>query len=389
MALLPCHVDVRAPLIGHALSAFVVEKCVIVESDGCFRIDSVDMQQEDGTEVVATLGVGRFVFEHDSYRFQITIKVVGNPVTARSCNRDTAVHESFEVCGPDLKRIRALCAQAVEWRDHDVENCYQVMTWRPGDYWSRVKYARARSFDTIVLEAKMLEELKADLARFLAKQTADWYQKHSIPYRRGYLLHGPPGTGKTSLLAAMATQLGRRLYRINMSAPTMTDDSLSAAMSNADGGILTLEDVDALFDNHRENVRQGSTVTFSGLLNAIDGVTSASSSKGLIMVMTTNYPDRLDPALCREGRVDRTFVLGRASTDMTKRMFLRFYPDAKEGEADRFATSVFEHTNGSTPTPAELQSHFIKHVFSPSEDAVRFEPSQKLSREEQADRMWA
>lgn len=98
-----------------------------------------------------------------------------------------------------------------------------------------------------------------------------------VPYRRGYLLHGPPGTGKTSFTQAIAGALKLNICYLNLSSGRMDDDGLNRALNNAPSqSIILLEDIDAIFVS-RESVNQsdeGRRISFSGLLNALDGVRS-------------------------------------------------------------------------------------------------------------------
>jgi len=92
--------------------------------------------------------------------------------------------------------------------------------------------------------------------------------------------------------------------------------------------IVLLEDADAAFANrrvqHDANGYQGANVTFSGLLNALDGVASAEDR---ILFLTTNHADRLDEALIRPGRVDMTVYLGDASRHQVGHFWDRFYAE--------------------------------------------------------------
>ena len=137
--------------------------------------------------------------------------------------------------------------------------------------------------------------------------------------------------------------------------------------------IILLEDVDAAFasrddekdqNNNNDNVAyQGiNRLTLSGLLNAIDGVTS---TEGRLMFMTTNYPERLDPALIRPGRVDAKHYIGYCCGDpnngtdniQVKSMFKRFYPEADEESVDKFTEDVIAL---NVPiSAAELQGFFM------------------------------
>ena len=154
---------------------------------------------------------------------------------------------------------------------------------------------------------------------------------------------------------------------MSLVAPRLTDDSLSLALNQAHTpALIVFEDIDALFDGHREKTEQF-TVTFSGLLNAIDGV--GDSNIGTLIVFTSNHPERLDPALCRKGRIDRRFHFGRCSTEVARLMFLRFYPN-EDGFAVKFAAKVGRQQ--PLPTPVDLQHHFITHRKSTAEEAIEY-----------------
>ena len=108
---------------------------------------------------------------------------------------------------------------------------------------------------------------------------------------------------KTSTIAAIATRMKRNICRVNLVAPRLCDDSLLRAINSVKKrSIVVMEDMDALFD-HREKNDPSQRVTFSGLLNAIDGLNDHAGG-GLIYLFTSNHPDKLDPALRRKGRID-------------------------------------------------------------------------------------
>ncbi|KAK6017675.1 hypothetical protein OSTOST_16800 [Ostertagia ostertagi] len=105
------------------------------------------------------------------------------------------------------------------------------------------------------------------------------YAERGVPYRRGYLFYGPPGTGKSSFISAIASHFGYSICMLSLSERTLDDDRLNHLLNTAPvNSVVILEDVDAAFgtrtdpmDNHP--AYQGMTrVTFSGLLNSIDGV---------------------------------------------------------------------------------------------------------------------
>ncbi|KAF8072923.1 BCS1 [Scenedesmus sp. PABB004] len=191
-------------------------------------------------------------------------------------------------------------------------------------YWTQVGSRPKRPLSTVVLPEGQAQALLADCREFLSAESEAWYAHHGIPYRRGYLLYGPPGTGKTSLVHALAGALGVEIYAVSLSSPTMSDEALRNLLNTAGvRSILLLEDVDAAFVS-RQAGDAASRLTFSGLLNAIDGV---AAQEGRLLFLTTNHVERLSGALIRPGRVDVRCLLGPATAQQARLLFLSFYRD--------------------------------------------------------------
>ncbi|RPD66088.1 hypothetical protein L227DRAFT_132129 [Lentinus tigrinus ALCF2SS1-6] len=182
---------------------------------------------------------------------------------------------------------------------------------------------RKRPLRSVVLEEGVAEKIEADVKAFL--QRRQWYADRGIPYRRGYLLHGPPGSGKSSFIQALAGALNYDICVLNLSERGLADDKLIHLLSNTpERSFVLIEDIDAAFNKRVQTSADGyqSSVTFSGFLNALDGVASGEER---IIFMTTNHPERLDPALIRPGRVDLSMLIDDASPKQTRRLFERFY----------------------------------------------------------------
>ena len=175
------------------------------------------------------------------------------------------------------------------------------------------------------------------------------------------MLYGPPGTGKTSFLLAIAGQLNLSICTLNLSGNELDDERLNKVLEIAPkNAVILLDDVDAIFVE-RTSVgqnREGRKVSFSGLLNAIDGVRS---QEGRILFMTTNHIEKLDPALLRPGRADVHVKLDYATSTQIRKMFLRFFPEAEKGLVEDFVKKVPENKLSM----AKLQGHFLRNKNKP------------------------
>lgn len=194
---------------------------------------------------------------------------------------------------------------------------------------------RKRPLDSVILDRGVKERILADMKDFLSSEK--WYHERGIPHRRGYLLYGSPGSGKSSVIQALAGELDYNIATLNLSERGLTDDRLNYLLTKVpQRTIVLLEDADAAFSNRRTQIDtdgyQGANVTFSGLLNAIDGVSSVEER---LLFLTTNHVDRLDEALIRPGRVDMTVQVAEASRWQAAELWDRFYGRYDEHKAYR------------------------------------------------------
>lgn len=217
------------------------------------------------------------------------------------------------------------------------------------DYWKRIDSLDPRPLSTVVLPKGDAEFLMADVKAFLNGR--QWYKERGVPYRRGYLFHGLSGSGKTSAILALAGELRLNLYILNLSGGSLSDVRLQHLLSEVPpNSIVLLEDIDAAFSARKKSDEINNGVTFSGLLNALDG---AASREGWLVFMTTNHANLLDPALVRPGRADVHLEFKTATVEQAERMYCAFFPDAKG--VDGFGLSVAAYGMSM----AEVQSHLI------------------------------
>ncbi|MDE2106439.1 MAG: AAA family ATPase [Patescibacteria group bacterium] len=167
-----------------------------------------------------------------------------------------------------------------------------------GGSWNRRGDLPPRTLDSVILKDGQLERLVADLGGFLAAEAH--YGARSLPWHRGYLFHGEPGTGKTSVARALANHFEIPTYYLPLADLERDADLMSLVGAIQPRSMLLLEDVDAFHSATDREEKQGSA-SVAAMLNALDGVWTP---HGLITVMTTNHRDALEPALLRAGRVD-------------------------------------------------------------------------------------
>ncbi|XP_076282626.1 mitochondrial chaperone BCS1 [Lasioglossum baleicum] len=227
---------------------------------------------------------------------------------------------------------------------------------------------KRRPIDSVVLDVGIADKILNDCREFI--NNSAWYSDRGIPYRRGYLLHGPPGCGKSSFITALAGELEHGICVLNLSERGLTDDRLNHLLAMApQQSIILLEDIDAAFASREESKAVKAAydglnrVTFSGLLNCLDGV---ASTEARILFMTTNYLERLDPALVRPGRVDVKEYIGWCTTTQVEQMFLRFYKNNVNQASElakRFSEDILSQKRNVSP--AQIQGFFMFYKNDP------------------------
>lgn len=220
-------------------------------------------------------------------------------------------------------------------------------------YWPVLNKLPKRSLKTIYLPGDTKERLVADIQRFLDSE-AD-YQKFGIPYKRNYLFEGGVGLGKSSSIFAIASHFDLNVGL--MSFGNRIDDALFMyALSHLpEKTILVLEDIDCLFQKRQKQKDSHNHLTFSGLLNGLDGI---ARRHGLLTFMTTNYLDRLDSALIRPGRVDYRVHFDSISDDQIHAMFAELAPNQSANSKD-FIKRIRPYR--AELTPAVLQQFLFMH----------------------------
>lgn len=248
--------------------------------------------------------------------------------------------------------LSAVIEQAVKLQEKKISAFVAIY----GD-WRRLQTFTPRKLDSVILPAGVTESILEKLKEFVAAK--EWYLEMGIPYHLGFLFKGTPGSGKTSVIGALAGELRMNLYLINLANEEMDDERFASLINYIPPrSFMVLEDIDAALAAHKrtpeKDGRKGLTLT--GLLNSLDGFMA---KDGAIVFMTTNHPELLDPALTRPGRVDMEVAFEEATEEQKTRMFKRFFREASDELAANFGQ------RDELRTMAEAQQWLIEHKDDP------------------------
>jgi chaperone BCS1 len=220
----------------------------------------------------------------------------------------------------------------------DTERENNIQIYVMDKYWCPMNQIPKRSMETVFLEQGKKESILKTIDNFVKAE--EWYLENGIPYHLGILLHGSPGTGKSSLIKAIASYMNYDIYYLPISKMNYIADCMDALPEKS---IIAIEDIDcesavhARGDNEdpefeAEGIKPSngaqksnasfSFVNFSDVLNAIDGICSA---HGRILITTTNHIEKLDPALIRPGRIDLRVEVGHVNQEIFNQFLERFF----------------------------------------------------------------
>lgn len=321
-------------------------------------------------------GLGRHFFFHNWRLFIFAIHEMDSQGT-----NSQKYKVSLSCVGRSKKPIYAVMEEFMVKPDR--EN--RIGVYRNGtDGWNWVTYANKRSLRSVIMSPELEEQLVGSMTNFINNEA--WYRERGLNYKLTYLLYGPPGTGKSSLGRALASHFNRDLYILSLS----ESSDLLTLLQNAKGGMVLIEDIDGFsaarkrsakknqlespkssvqpiqFDGNGEQIADSQSpsknledimaewggMNTSALLNALDGVVGLDD---VIILLSTNHPEKLDPALIRDGRVDIRVEVGFLRSAEIRRYINLFFPDYVIPEG-----MVFADMPGCT-----VQRHFMENKNNP------------------------
>ncbi|KAF7092315.1 hypothetical protein CFC21_094812 [Triticum aestivum] len=254
---------------------------------------------------------------------------------------------------------------------------------REKSLWSHVEFRHPAKFDMLAMDPAKKDEIKDDLNAF--KMGKDYYAKVGKAWKRGYLLFGPPGTGKSMMIAAMANFMDYDIYDMELTAVKNNTELRKLFIETKGKSIIVLEDIDCSVDltgkrtdkkkarkksgdqsdmatmRQKEDEKkddEDSKLTLSGVLNFIDGLWSACGEERII-IFTTNYKDKLDEALIRPGRMDMHIEMSYCRYEAFK-VLAHNYLDISEYQFFELFGEIHRLLDQVDMSPADVAEHLIR-----------------------------
>ena len=234
-----------------------------------------------------------------------------------------------------------------EFKKDDMLNIW----FNDGEYFYQKTTVPKRTSDTIYLSDGKKEKLIDILQTFLKSE--DLYEKLGIPHRIRILLHGPPGTGKTSFIHYIASKLDMDICSVLRDIKT-SDIKFNSLMSNIKENCITaFEDMDFLA-NLKSRESRGN-ISLGTVLNCLDGLISTAK----ICIITMNDIKGLDPAFIRPGRIDHIFEIGYADIEQVREMYKNYMMENYDQEKNKEFIKSYKKLKINNVTPSILQNFFL------------------------------
>jgi hypothetical protein len=312
----------------------VVEKELIIENDtvvwlALMKYGALIKIKEDSPEYTQSqrvtsisrpegkleigLCIGRHKLSWKGYIFHVVVTKVSGSESGESA---TIYLKTPETCQAFQDFIRIARERSRKKGTNDLDKLV-VKIWSGS--WKKISAHPKRPANSFVTADDTVKNLIGDMKNFLDSE--DEYTLYGLSYKRNYLIIGDPGSGKSSLVSIVASELDLDICYLTITSD-MNEKSMSAAVSSiTENSILVIEDVDVLSQNAASG-NQHAKVAQTVLTNVLDGTLH---KRGLITILTSAVPDALEDVLVRHGRVDYTTTLQKLNKKqvelLTKRTF--------------------------------------------------------------------
>ena len=224
------------------------------------------------------------------------------------------------------------------------------------NYWDNIKKVHKRDFDTVILDKEVKNEVQKCIDKYNNKEYKKRLRSLGINHKMNIVLSGLPGSGKSSLMFAIASILDKDIATIDFNNKDLNDHNFICALNKIPKGcIFVLEDIDALYIDR--NKKEDNRVSFSCILNFLDGVYS---KEDLVTIITTNHLEKLDKAIVRPMRIDKMIKFTYCSKYQYKEIFKKFFPDNLD-----LLDNIYNMIKNKKYTTSMLQKWFLTFLDEP------------------------
>jgi transitional endoplasmic reticulum ATPase len=185
------------------------------------------------------------------------------------------------------------------------------------------KKAKGKGFDAIVGMKELKQQLQLDVIEAL--HNPEEYTKYGLTIPNGMLLYGPPGCGKTFFAKNLAEEVGFNFMLVTPStlkSPYInaTQENIAKMFEEAEKNaptIIFIDEINELLPNRESDVHEMAKSAVNEMLAQMD----RTGEKGIFIIGATNYPDMIDPAMLRAGRLEKKFYIPPPDFEARKAMF--------------------------------------------------------------------
>jgi AAA+ superfamily predicted ATPase len=335
-------------------SAFLLSKNTKIYSIK-LHYDSKFKMKDKTNKIFKKISKGNTNLIYKDIEINIDIKEIGDPIGLET---GTKIHSVMflliNINDKDVTENAKLLDEFVDdaskyYIEHIMdkkkeENKTSIYIW--DEYWETIEKRLSRKLSTLYLDGKE-KEILGNIKKFLDENTKLDYQKMGVPYKLNILLHGLPGTGKSSLIYSLASELEMDVALLYFTKDMTDIDFMRALRRIPENTLLVIEDIDTVFESRKKNDEFKNNISFSGLINSLDGIGYIDKQ---IIILTTNCKMVLDKALTRPGRIDMDIEFTYATENQIRTMYSVFLPS--HTEFDKF----YKKVKGMKLTTAMLQS---------------------------------
>lgn len=292
-------------------------------------------------------GYGKFIWHYDNDNFIIEYTEEGQP---QALHHEIRYFTRLYIYHSDINKISNFveyASQYVKKKNTNDVYIYISKCTNYDCYWKEFNNVNFE-LDNVFIDKKVKDSLTDCIDKFISRK--EKYEKFGKTHKLNLLFTGIPGSGKTTLCKALSKHYGFSIYTISFSKYMKDENIISLTNDIKDNSIILYEDIDVFF-TQRNSTDVG--INFSTLINILDGTLSKGSC--IINIITTNFPDKLDAALLRPGRIDKIIEFDYPKKENIKNAFITLI-----GNDDHF-DEWFSHIKNTKLSMAAIVEYLFRN----------------------------